>query len=92
MCASKSAKLIEIESQAEQTFIEGHLDAGTFSSSLFPRYIVYEPETRKRYTLPCAPIEDSDQPSHLRSLIVVFNERSMGSRCPNNASFEKLKR
>ena len=30
---SKSAKLIEIESQAEQTFIEGHLDAGTFSSS-----------------------------------------------------------
>ena len=48
VCASKSAKLIEIESQAEQTFIEGHLDVGTFSSSWCPKYtLVYEPESRK---------------------------------------------
>ena len=53
-------------------------------------YMSQSPE--KKYRLPCAPIEDSDEPAHFRSLIIVFNERSMDSHCPNNASFGKLKR
>ena len=33
----------------------------------------------KMYKLVCAPIEDSDQTANLRSLIRVFDGRSMGS-------------
>ena len=44
VCASKSAKLIEIESQAEQIFIEGHLDAGSFSSSWCLWFMSRSPE------------------------------------------------
>ena len=38
----------------------------------------------------CARIEDSDQPVHPRSLIRVFDERSMGSQGFNVSSGGKL--
>ena len=37
----------------------------------------------KMYKLAGAPIEDSDQPAHTRSLIRVFDGRSMGSQARN---------
>ena len=44
------------------------------------RYVVIVPLSSKSYKLACAPIEDSDQSAHSRSLIRVFNERSIGSQ------------
>ena len=38
------------------------------------------PVSSETYKFACAPIEDSDQPAHLRGLIRVFDERSMGSQ------------
>ena len=43
------------------------------------------------YKLACAPIDDSDQTAHLRSLIRVFNGRSMGSQGFNVSSREKVR-
>ena len=39
-----------------------------------------EPVSSIWYNFPCAPIEDSDQSAHPRSLIRVFDGRSMGSQ------------
>ena len=39
-----------------------------------------EPVSSIWYNFPCAPIEDSDQPAHPRSLIRVFDGRSMDSK------------
>ena len=44
----------------------------------------------KWYKLTRAPIEDSNQPAHPRSLIRVFNGRSLGSQRFNVSSGEKL--
>ena len=33
-----------------------------------------EPVSRKKYKLACAPIDDSEQPAHLHSLIRDFSE------------------
>ena len=52
---------------------------------------IQEPESSKRYTLACVPIEDSDQPAHPRSLIRVFDGRSMGSKGSNVSSGGKLR-
>ena len=40
----------------------------------------------KRYKLANVPIEDSDQPVHLLSLIRVFNGQSIGSQASNVSS------
>ena len=48
-------------------------------------------ETCKRYMLPCATIEDSDQPARPRSLIRVFDGRSMGSQVSKVSSGRKLR-
>ena len=40
----------------------------------------FEPVSSNGYKLAFAPIEDSVQPAHPRSLIRVFNGRSMGSQ------------
>ena len=50
-----------------------------------------EPVSSKIYKLACAPIEDSDQTAHLRSLIRVFNERSLGSQASNVSLGGKLR-
>ena len=50
-----------------------------------------QPVSSKRHKLACAPIEDSDQPAHLRCLIRVVDGRSMGSQRPNVSSGEKLR-
>ena len=36
----------------------------------------------RRYKLPCVPIEDSDQPAHMHSLIWFFNGHSVDSQGP----------
>ena len=51
----------------------------------------YELESRNRYTLTCVPIEDSDQPGHLHSLIRVFDGHSMGSQVSNIFTGRKLR-
>ena len=43
----------------------------------------------KRWTLACAPIEDSDQSVHIRNLIRVYARRSMGNQSHNNSSYGK---
>ena len=45
----------------------------------------------KRYKLACAPIEDSDQPAHARSLIRVFDGRTIGRQVFNVSSSGKLR-
>ena len=52
-------------------------------------YTYYNTEllSSKRYMLACAPIKDSDQLSHLLSLIRVFDERSLGSQGTNVVRF-----
>ena len=45
--------------------------------------IILEPMFCKKYILACAPNKDSDQPAQSRSLIIVFDERFMGSQWPN---------
>ena len=35
----------------------------------------------KRFTLACVPIKDSDHAVHLRCLVRIFDERSIGSSC-----------
>ena len=47
-----------------------------------------EPVSGKRYMVACAPIEDSDQSVHARSLIRVFDRSSMGSQGSNVSSGE----
>ena len=42
----------------------------------------FELVSSKRCRLACMLIEDTDQTAHLRSLICVFNEHSMGSQEP----------
>ena len=49
------------------------------------------PVTTKTYKLACAPIEDSDQAAHPRSLIRVFDGRSMGSQGYNVSSDGELR-
>ena len=44
----------------------------------------------KKYELACAPIEDSDQPAHLHSLLRVFDGLSMGMQGSNVSSSLKL--
>ena len=41
--------------------------------------------------LKCAPMEDSDQPVHSHSLIIVLNGRSMGSHWSNVSAGGKLR-
>ena len=48
-----------------------------------------EPVSSKRYKFACAPIKDSDQSAHPRSLIRVFDGRSKGSQGSNDSSSEK---
>ena len=50
-----------------------------------------EPGSSKIYKLTCAPIEDSDQAAHLRSLICVFDGRFKGSQGSNVSSGGKLR-
>ena len=45
-----------------------------------PEICTNEPVARKRYTLACGPIKDSDQPVQMRSLVSVFDGHSMGSQ------------
>ena len=52
---------------------------------------IIEPVFSRKYNLACAPIEDSDQTAHLRSLIRVFDGRSMGSQGSNSSSGGKKK-
>ena len=51
-----------------------------------------EPVSSEMYMLACAPIEDSDQPAHPRSLIRVFDRSSMGSLGSIVSSGGKLRR
>ena len=53
----------------------------------------YQPVSSKRYTLACVSTEYSDQPARTRSLIRVFNGRSMVtcSRGSNISSGIKLR-
>ena len=44
----------------------------------------YQPRYCKMYNLVCAPIDDSDQHAHPRSLITVFGGPSMDSQVSNN--------
>ena len=53
--------------------------------------ILNKPVSSKMYKMACAPIEDSDQPAHTRSLISVFNGRPMGSQMSNVPSGGKLR-
>ena len=46
----------------------------------------YVPDSSKRYKLACAPIEDSGQPAHPRSLIRVLRRLSMGTKDPTLAT------
>ena len=50
-----------------------------------------EPGLSKMYKFALAPIEDSDQPAHPRSLIWVLDRRSMGSQGSNVSSGIKLR-
>ena len=50
-----------------------------------------EPATSGPVLVACAPIEDSDQTAHPRSLIRVFNGRFMGSQWSNVSSRGKLR-
>ena len=54
----------------------------TDSSVLTPN----QPVTIQTYKLAYAPIEDSDQPAHSRSLVRVFDGRSVGSQGSNVSS------
>ena len=45
----------------------------------------------KRHTLACAPIEDSDQSAHMRSLIRVFYGRSTGNQGSLHFFMQKTK-
>ena len=53
--------------------------------------VAIEPVFNIRHKLACTSIEDSDQPAHPRSLIRVFDERSMGSQGSNVSSGGKLR-
>ena len=48
--------------------------------------MVFEPGSSKSDKLACAPIEDSDQPAHLRRLIRVYDGHSMCSQGSNVSS------
>ena len=52
--------------------------------------LLYVPVSRKRYKLACVPIEDSDQPAHLRRLIRVLDGHSMESQWLNVISDGQL--
>ena len=47
--------------------------------------------TSKRYNLTCAPVEDSDQSAHVRSLIRVFDGPTLVSQGSNKSSCVKLR-
>ena len=51
----------------------------------------FEPVTSKLCKLACASIEDSDQPAHPYSLIIVFDGHSMGSQWSNISSDGKIR-
>ena len=57
----------------------------------FSHTLSFEPMSRKRYNLACALNEDLDQPAHTRSLIRVFDVRSMDSQGFNIYSGGKLR-
>ena len=44
--------------------------------------ILHEPVSSKRYKLACAPIKDSDQTEHQRSLVSLYEGLDMGSQEP----------
>ena len=52
---------------------------GTENKRNFQNTVNY-PVSSKRYKLAWAPIGDSDQSAHMRSLIRVFDARSIGSQ------------
>ena len=87
-----------IENLVTWTSILCRLCSKGFFLTLKLRYYKYsslsspiEPVSSKRDTFVCAPIEDSDQPAHLYSLIRVFYVRSMGSIGSNISSDRKLR-
>ena len=49
---------------------------------------LYEPVSSKRYKLAYAPIKDTDQTAHLRSLICVFDVHSMGSQGSKKTKYD----
>ena len=51
---------------------------------------LFGPVSRKRLKLPCASIEDSDQPAHSHSLIRVFDWFSFCSQGSSVSTGEKL--
>ena len=54
-------------------------------------YFYLQPVSSKRHKLASVPIEDSDQPAHLRCLISVVDGRSMASQGSNVSSSGKLR-
>ena len=49
----------------------------SFNVEISYTYTEYEPVHCKGYKLACVLIKDSDRPAHMRSLIRVFDGRSM---------------